>query len=135
MLHLRGTGEAFGWQAACACLKRMRILNHKLMTNKVRPRPQSSIGLLPALTLALTLTLALALALASLGCLHVTSLTPLLPYLLPPYSLPQDADRNDINKFLNRLLGLPFAQQNALFDYYTQARTLLPTPSSPSPKP
>ena len=63
-------------------------------------------------------------------------LTPLLlTYSLPPYSLSQDADRNDINKFLNRLLGLPFAQQNALFDYYTQARTLLPAPSCPSPKP
>ena len=33
---------------------------------------------------------------------------------------PSDQDKYNINKFLNRLLGLPFAQQNALFDYYTQ---------------
>eukprot|EP00908_Phaeocystis_cordata_P021105 Transcript_3408.p2 GENE.Transcript_3408~~Transcript_3408.p2 ORF type:complete len:749 (-),score=293.83 Transcript_3408:158-2404(-) len=33
---------------------------------------------------------------------------------------PADQDKYNINKFLNRLLGLPFAQQNALFDYYTQ---------------
>jgi len=86
VLHLRGSGEAFGWQVACDCLKRMRILNSKLTPNK-------------------------------------------------------DADRNDINKFLNRLLGLPFAQQNALFDYYTQVPTrsltvaLTPNPHTPTPYP
>ena len=29
-----------------------------------------------------------------------------------------DADRSNVNKFLNRLLGLPVATQNALFAYY-----------------
>ena len=48
-LHLRGGGnlrgggegrkeEAFGWQGACDCLKRMRILNAKLAPTKVRVR-------------------------------------------------------------------------------------------------
>ena len=30
-----------------------------------------------------------------------------------------DADRYNINKFLNRLLGLPVARQNALFAFYS----------------
>ncbi|KAL1504501.1 hypothetical protein AB1Y20_010904 [Prymnesium parvum] len=35
-------------------------------------------------------------------------------------NLKEGNDKYDINKFLNRLLGLPLKEQNALFDYYTQ---------------
>ena len=41
--------------------------------------------------------------------------------LLNDQNLPlAEADRYNINKFLNRLLGLPVATQNSLFAFYTQ---------------
>ena len=36
---------------------------------------------------------------------------------------PSDQDKYNINKFLNRLPGVPSAQQNALSEYYTSVST------------